>query len=163
MNTPDSLLGQSPEDYGDSYTSDRLEIYTQYIRTVAAVSDWRQRANSFFLTINTALIAFIGYLQLAYPDMNKSLANIPISLAGIILCVLWHRIILSYRDLNDAKFQVIHKIEDSLPLRPFKAEWDIVGHGEDPKRYLPFTRIEIYIPWIFLSMHFWVLIRSILS
>ena len=162
MSTSDSLLGQSPEEYGGSYSSDRLEIYMCYIRTAGEVSIRRQSSNSFFLTINTALVAFVGYLQLAFPGSNNDIANIPISLAGIFLCLLWYQIIKSYRDLNDAKFKVIHEIENYLPLRPFKSEWDVVGHGEDHKRYLPFTRIEMFIPWVFLLLYSWVLIKSIL-
>ena len=47
--------------------------------------------------------------------------------ALVLLCYLWYRIIRSYRDLNSAKFKVIHAIEHQLPLRV--ANGKLAGNG----------------------------------
>jgi hypothetical protein len=40
-----------------------LELYKNYVSTAEAVSDRRQKANAFFLTLNTAIVALVSYLQ----------------------------------------------------------------------------------------------------
>ena len=73
--------------------------------------------------------------------------------AAVVLCFLWYRIIRSYRDLNSAKFKVLHEIEQILPIRPYVAEGEHVGRGKDPKLYLPFTHVERFVPWLFMAFH----------
>lgn len=76
---------------------------------------------------------------------------------------MWYRLIRSYKDLNTAKFKVIHEIEQKLPCAPYDLEWEKVGRGKDSKLYLPFTHIEICVPWVFLALHVFVLIIIILK
>ncbi len=157
----ENLLGLSKDQYGDSYSEHVLKIYGTYLEMADRISSRRERANSFFLTLNTAVVGFVGYLAAA----AKLLPNDPwlslIAVAGIILSYLWYRIIRSYRGLNSAKFRVVHEMEKLLPLRPYDAEWEYVGRGKDPSVYLPFTHVEITIPWIFLALHIIVLLKLI--
>ena len=73
---------------------------------------------------------------------------------------MWYRLVRSYRDLNSAKFTVIHEIEKKLPISPYDAEWEAVGRGSNSRLYLPFTHVEIFIPWVFLVLHFVVFLQS---
>ncbi len=84
-----------------------------------------------------------------------------VSLAGILLCYAWYRLVRSYKDINSGKFKVVHEIEKELPLAPYDAEWEAVGRGKDPKLYLPFINIEMWIPKIFGSLHAIVLLLSV--
>jgi hypothetical protein len=142
----------------------RLEIYKTYLTTALAVSSNRQWANSFYATVNGAIIAFSadmlggGGAPAGWP-LTLRLALT--SAAGIVLSYTWYRLIRSYRDLNTAKFKVIHAIEDELPLAPHQIEWEAVGHGKDPKRYLPFTHIELRLPLIFIALHLAALLLSV--
>jgi hypothetical protein len=52
-------------------------------------------------------------------------------------------------------------IEQLLPLAPYDAEWEAVGRGKDKKLYLPFTHVEIFVTWVFVILHFYVLLRTI--
>ena len=122
------------------------------------ISARRQTANSFFVTINTALVALVGYIHLGSTTENKYYWLI--ALAGIAIAYMWYRLIRSYRDLNSAKFKVIHEIEKKLPISPYDAEWEAVGRGKDSSLYLPFTYIEVGIPWIFLGLHVLAFIQS---
>jgi hypothetical protein len=62
---------------------------------------------------------------------------------------VWWRIVQSYRQLNSGKFAVILAIEARLPLAPYAAEWEALGRGKDPKRYLPLTHVENWVPGLF--------------
>ena len=144
------LPGIAEEEYGPSYREHVLQLYKTYLEMADRISGRREKANAFFLTVNTALIALLAKdTDLLTPGPVEFL----IPVAGGFLCYLWYRIIRSYRDLNSAKFRVIHAMEAQLPLRPYDAEWESVGRGKDPKRYLPFTHVEGIVPWLFMAIH----------
>jgi hypothetical protein len=142
----------------------RLEIYKAYLATALAVSSNRQWANSFYATVNGAIIAFSADMLASGAQPSGWSLTVRLALtsaAGLALSYTWHRLIRSYRDLNTAKFQVIHVIEESLPLAPHRAEWEAVGRGQDPKRYLPFTHVELRLPLIFIALHLAALLLSV--
>ena len=147
-----TLFKKPPEEYGEAYKSHYLEIYKLYVSSADSTSSRRQTANSFFLAINTGLLAFLGYTKPFFGQPVGRLVLL-VSLAGIVLCYSWHRLIKAYKGLNSGKFKVIHLIEENLPLAAFDAEWEAVGRGKEPKKYLPFTLVEIYIPWVFIVIY----------
>jgi hypothetical protein len=130
-----------------------LEQYKQYVEMADRVSARRLTTNSFFLTLNSAIIALGGYNALRIGQPAPASLAVAASLAGVTLCLVWFRLVKSYRDLNSAKFRVIHEIEKLLPLSPYDAEWQAVGRGTQPARYLPFTNLELYVPWVFAMLH----------
>lgn len=141
-----------------NYNSHLLEQYKLYLVSAENISNRRQTANAFFVTVNTTLISLISYLNLGATTPTK--LYWVVSLAGIAISYMWYRLVRSYKDLNSAKFKVVHEIEKSLPICPYDAEWEAVGRGENSKLYLPFTHIEVYVPWIFLLLHTLVLLIS---
>jgi hypothetical protein len=145
-------------DSTSSYNAHLLEQYKIYLTSAENISNRRQTANAFFVTVNTALISLVSYLNLGAIAPTK--LYWAVSLAGIAICFMWYRLVRSYKDLNSAKFKVIHEIEKSLPISPYDDEWEAVGRGEDSQLYLPFTHIEIYVPWVFLLLHSVVLALS---
>lgn len=161
MDIEKELCSVNKEEYGDSYNPHLLEIYKTYVEMADRISTRRQSANSFFLSINTALVALIGYVQLGQKTGQSTDFYWIVSLAGMALCYTWYRLIKSYKDLNSGKFKVIHEIERKLPISPYDAEWEALGRGKDTKLYLPFTKIEMAVPWIFFSLHSVVLLRVI--
>jgi hypothetical protein len=136
-----------------SYQDHLIAQYTLYVEMADRISSRRQTANSFFLSINTAIFAFVSYGQSENNSLRDAEMQFVVAIAGVILCFTWYRLVRSYRDLNTAKFKVIHEIERRLPLSPYDAEWEAVGGGDDSKLYLPFTHVEKFIPWIFMALH----------
>ncbi|WP_193559183.1 RipA family octameric membrane protein [Shewanella donghaensis] len=156
------LKSQDAKTYNlvEHYNNHLLEQYKIYLSSAENISNRRQSSNTFFVTLNTTLISLITYINLgATENQNYYWA---VSLIGIIISFMWYRIIRSYKDINTAKFKVINEIEKELPISPYKAEWELLGRGNDSKVYLPFTKIEAYIPWAFSLLHFIVLTGSIL-
>lgn len=152
------LVSNSEESYGSSYKKDVLELYKSYLEMTDRISSRRQSANSFFLTINSAIIGLVSYVNLGN---NASGLYWVIGIAGILICFTWYRLIRSYKDMNTGKFLVIHEIEKLLPLAIYDSEWEVLGRGNDPKKYLPFTNVELTVPLIFAGIHFFVIIFSI--
>lgn len=140
----------------EKWHSHLLEQYKLYVEMADRISQRRTTANSYFLTVNSAILAFVGYLTTeASPDYMWLLA-----LAGFMLTLFWHNVILSYRNLNSAKWQVVQDIEKRLPISPYDAEWDLVQRGHNPKLYRPITHIESWVPIVFLLLHVIVFIRT---
>lgn len=155
------LFKTTSEKYGADYCAHLLEQYKMYVEMADRISTRRQTANSYFLSINTALLAFLG-ISSRIENFGYSLfLSILISIAGIVLCYTWYRLVRSYKDLNTGKFKVIHELEKKLPSSPYDAEWEAVGEGKNSKLYLPFTHIEIRIPWIFMLLYIVVILNSI--
>ncbi len=148
MTIHDHLIANDEASYGADYRAHCLEMYKLYVQMADNISNRRQSANSFFLSINTAIFAVFGLSENAFTEWSWGL-----SLAGIVLCYSWCRLIRSYKDLNTAKFKVVHEMEKELPFTPFDAEWEAVGRGENSELYLPFTEAEMKIPWVFAAMH----------
>lgn len=140
----------------EKYQTHLLDQYKLYVEMADRISARRLTANTYFLSVNTALLGFVAYIA---KDTITYLWILGV--AGIALCWLWYRIIRSYRDLNTAKFAVIHGIEKRLPLSPYAAEWVEAGHGKDSKRYHPLTHIETGVPIIFLALHTVVFFRTL--
>lgn len=77
------------------------------------------------------------------------------------ISLAWSRTIQSYRDLNTAKFQIVHEIEQLLPIRPYDAEWSLVKRGTDEKLYLPVSHLETKVPWVFTGLYTFLMIASL--
>lgn len=148
-----ALQGVPADEYGSSYRDHALEMYKTYVEMADRISERREKANSFFLTVNTALIALLAKDAFGSNAADPRGLELLVPVAACVLCYLWYRIIRSYRDLNSAKFKVVHAIECQLPLRPYDAEWESVERGKNPQLYLPFTHVEKVVPWLFMVLH----------
>lgn len=138
-----------------------IEQYKLYIEMADKISERRQNANSFFLSLCTAFMGALGYLLIEKnQNAYTNILWLP-PLFGILVSYSWYRLIRSYKDLNSGKFMVIHQIEQKLPIKPYDAEWETIGKGRNKKLYLPFTHIEIFLPWIFLISFLIILLINI--
>jgi hypothetical protein len=148
MADPLQLLRQPKAAYGAEYDKHLFEQYKLYVEMADRISARRMLANSFFVGIHTALItAFTVLLKekvlLPTPD------GLALVAAVLLLCFIWWWVIRSYRQLNTAKFKVVHALEQLLPAAPYDAEWNALGRGESPRLYLPLTHAENAVPLCF--------------
>lgn len=94
-----------------------MRQYEILVNSTIQVTNWRQFANNFYLSVNTALLALATYLY------NFSLlTGVVIGLIGLTITALWHETIQYYRSLNSAKFKVIDEIEKQMPIPMFRLE-----------------------------------------
>jgi len=161
LDIENALYKTDKKEYGGNYDIHYLEQYKIYVEMADRISSRRQSANSFFLSVNTAVVAIIGYVQLGQATGTSQAFYWLVSIAGMALCYTWYRLIRSYKDLNSGKFKVIHALEQKLPTAPYDAEWESLERGNNPKLYHPFTKVEIVVPWVFFILHLSILLQTI--
>lgn len=146
--------------YGKLYQEHYLEQYKIYVNSIDKISDRRESANRYFLSVNSTLIVLSGFI-VEYTHDAKSMLLIGVSGIGIITSIVFWILINSYKQLNAAKFEILHRIENKLPIELYKDEWDALGQGKDIWKYFPFSHVEKIIPAVFIISYF-ILILIIL-
>jgi hypothetical protein len=138
---------------GKSYDAALLDQYRLYVEMADRVSSRRGLANTFFLTLNTAVFTAIGVLWKDKPDAPGWWLIFPLAVL-LTECMLWFWTIRSYRQLNSGKFAVVGALEERLPAQMYwKAEWVALGKGKDPARYWPVTHVEQWVPLVFAATY----------
>jgi hypothetical protein len=152
------LLRVPQEEYGDKYRDHLLEQYKLFVMTADRISERRVSANNYLLTVNAFLVTFYGIASGF--DSRVGLLMIPV--AGILVCTIWVALLRSYRNLNTAKFKVIHELERRLPAAVFEREWEVAKRSRS-RYYKPFTHIEPGIPYVFASLYALVIVYAVVS
>lgn len=148
------------ESHADRYIDHYLEQYRIYLHVLNTTSERRFKSNEFFLGINTAIMGILGYLEVKGP-IDQPLIFTMVPFVGIAICFTWYKIIYSYRQLNRAKFKVIHSAEKKLPLGLFSTEWEILGKGKDKNKYRTLSGLEMGIPLIFMMLYMLILFSGL--
>ena len=166
-------------------TSTILELYKTTVEMADRTSARRAGANSFFLTLNTALAAVVGIASSARkppPHGNlpafDAFGLVLTAIAGAVLALAWRALLRYYRRLNWAKFDVINKLEKRLPAQPFSDEWAILHPipppGEaKPSRWTRWWRrkvnhheatvVEQVVPLVFVAIYIALAVRVIVQ
>jgi hypothetical protein len=133
-----------------------IDLYKTMLETSEQLIQRRQVTSGFFITIIGAILGLIGFLF----DRKEStesflLLSLPALLLAALLCRSWHNLLVNYGKLNSAKFKVISKLEKSLGIRMFDAEWIALGKGLRRNKYQSFTTTEASVPKVI--MYFFVI------
>lgn len=143
------LFRYAKETYHGSFGTDLLEQYKIYVQSAENVSARRVASSRYLLTLNIALVTLYGIQSEGF---GQSYWTMLIPILGILVSLLWYQIIQSHRDLNTVKFQIIHQLEEHLPVALYTHEWQLAGEGHGTS-YSAVTRIEKWIPIAFIVLH----------
>jgi hypothetical protein len=167
----------------------RLELYKLAVEMADRTSARRAGANSFFLTLNVALAAFVGVVSSARkPTPNGDLPTfdafglVVTALAGVVLAVTWWALLRYYRRLNRAKFVVINAIEARLIEQPYTREWAELHpddelelpHANEPSKkglwswmrrnsHREASAVEQVVPFVFVAIYIALAVRVALT
>jgi hypothetical protein len=135
-----------------------LEQYKLCVEMADRVSARRGLANTFFLSLNSAIFAAFGVFVDEVPHSHRGVLIIPLVVL-MVQCLAWFWTLRSYRQLNSAKFAVIGALEERLPASPYwAAEWAALGGGRDPARYWPLSHVESIVPALFATAYLGALV-----
>jgi hypothetical protein len=149
-----------PRDAGEA--GQLLDLYKIMVQSSESLVGRRQSVNTFFLTMNGALLTGSGIIvQNSGSNKVGALGIAVLSLAGVILCAAWRSLIVSFGQLNGGKFVVINSLERHLRAAIYAAEWVALGSGKDPSVYRSFTSREIWVPTSLFFLHLTALIAAL--
>lgn len=129
---------------------DTLELYKIMLESSESLIQRRQKTNAFFITVIGSLLAIAGLLVKTGAINSGSFGILyGFSVVGLLLCNSWRNLIDNYGKLNNAKFDVILRLEKELGSQIYSAEWMALGKGLRPKKYKSFTSTEKNVPLYF--------------
>jgi len=142
----------SPADFdgaNENYTQVILEQYKLYVEMADRVSVRRGLANTFFLTLNTAIFTAIGVAWSVHLAAPPAAVLLPLAIL-LLQCLAWFWVVRSHRQLNSGKWAVVGALERRLPASPWwSAEWKALGEGRNPARYWSLSHVEQLVPLLF--------------
>jgi hypothetical protein len=153
----------------------KFEEYRFFTESTAKLSDRRQLTTQVWVTLHTLLFAALGFL------MKQADANVqsgmesgaaaasggqwvvvlssfgPLLLLGLFSCVIWRKMLLSYRALIGWRYDQLMEMERSPQLEGlhkfFSREWEEF-FGPDAKRpRIGFTRLEALLPTVLIFVY----------
>lgn len=111
-----------------------LQEYILYVQHKENFVNRTFDANKFYL------IAALVVLCIAVPVVFIPVANIfgiLFSIVGMVLCILWKMNINAYKRLLKIKFQnVIERLEDELPVKPYQLESKALKEQNQTKGFM---------------------------
>ena len=147
--SPLGLFSAKEADYGPAYKDHFLAQYRLFIESVNYTSEMKLKLNTFFLTINTALITAGGFALTNYGIFKHASWHKIIPITGIMISIIWWGVMYTYKQRNLIKLHIVHSLEKHLPLAIYETEWHLMeaDHGNKLKKIL--FRIDLFVPVVF--------------
>jgi hypothetical protein len=141
-----------------------LRLYALAVEMADRVSARRATSNSFFLALQTGLATALGLFAVRANAAGKEVEPgkfvlILAAVAGVVLAVAWWLLLRAHRRLNQAKFGVINRIEETyFEVRPFVEEWGLLKQADPVKRrwrdrYTELGFVEQAVPLAFAGIY----------
>lgn len=134
-----------------------LEQYKTYVESADKISDRRINVNTFFITLNSALITVMTVF------FSNTYLLLLLAFLGIIFSILWFLNLKNYKQINSCKFDIIQQIEKYLPINLYKTEWNILTKTKSNKKYIPVSKLEMLLPFIFILIFTAIIIYFLFS
>lgn len=126
-----------------------LELYKLAVDQADKNTTRREANTTLFLTLhsNIVVLIFIGLISRTdFQVANSLIAFVPY-LGLLFLCYLWNYRNMRFKELAYAKFKVIAKLEEMLPIKLYDLEWQyLIGRSG---YYISTTQFHVFTPHIF--------------
>lgn len=146
-----NLHAREPHEYGNLYQDHFLEQYKVMIQGIDYTSKWKHAVNNYFLTIHTLLLAAIGLSVARDQVLIVVVTHQIVPVIGVVMAIAWWITIRGYNEVLEAKFSILHCVENRLPLALYKTEWEILkAFYKNPHRL---ARVDNSVPLIFGALY----------
>ena len=135
---------------------DRYDEYTHFADSTQTLSDRRQSATQVFIGVNTSIFALIGFLlNDAGLSRWEDLVALPLFIVGVLICIVWDRMISNYRELIAWRFEQLRVMESELKgsYKMFTREWERHFQPQANKTSMAFSNLERSLPHIVLGLY----------
>lgn len=128
-----------------------IEQYKLLIAQSDKLTERRIKINQFFLSVISGILLISGFL-IEHNQITESaqfIFGVTLSGLGIFCSLIWILNLISIKNINAAKFTVIFKIEENLPIKAYLEEWRALKNKSCFHKQLELTRVELIIPILF--------------
>jgi hypothetical protein len=135
----------------------KFDEYKFFVEDTNRLSDRRQTVTNTYISINSAIIGLITFLvaQGNLAGIKLGLISFPIIVAGIVVCYFWEKLLLSYRQLLNFRFEKLKEMEGEMDgcHKLYQQETErFFGPGEKSNK-LEFTKVELRLPIAFIALY----------
>lgn len=147
-----------------SSSDELIEIYKLHAELADRVSQRRDGANRLYVSLLVGLVVVLAaLLRFGIGEAPEELIIAAIGIFGGLLSASWYVVIRSYRQLNSAKFRVLHDLETKIAYPFFTLEWDPESAGRKSNRYWRLTLVEQTLPIIFALLFSGLIAYAVIS
>lgn len=134
-------------------TVNPYEEYTLFVQSTQWLTERRQAANDIYMSVTMAVFAALSFVFQDVTNLSMSTCAFtsPLLIAGVLMCAMWHRMIIKYRTLINWRIKQLMAMERELPgsYRMYNREWeDIYSRAK-----AGFSGIELWLPWVFVALY----------
>jgi len=146
--------GKKPENMTAEDKELLFKQYQEMFASTEALMDRRQNTSSFYISINTVLVAMIAaVVTLGLDTKLLCVFCIAISSFGIVMSKTWSDTLDSYDRINYSKFNVLESMEEYLPASMFAAEYKDTKNDFIKKSVPSYSQRERRIPLLFTILY----------
>lgn len=136
---------------------DKFDEYKFFAESTLHLSERRQESTQTYLTVNTIVVAALGFLlkDVSFPGWGLVLVSLPFFLIGVLACIIWHRIITQYKALAGWRYNQLIEMEQAMPQthQLYLKEWEDFFKPQAGKRLASFSELELWLPRLFLGLY----------
>jgi hypothetical protein len=136
---------------------DKLDEYKLFSKRNLYLSERRQAATQTYLTVNTGIFAVLTLLikDVGFRGWGLVIVSLPLFLVGALACIVWYMIIIQYKQLIGWHYEQLREVEQTLSESHgiFQKEWKNFFSPRQGKERFGFSRLEVWLPRMFLSLY----------
>lgn len=97
------------------------------------------------------VIAGTGLSSVRPDGVLPMFAHEVLPIVGICMAIAWFVTVRGYNEVLEAKFSILHCIENNLPLAIYKTEWDILSSSY--KKLHRASKVDSMVPAFFIVLY----------
>ncbi len=136
---------------------DKFEEYKFFAESARHLSERRQAASQTYVTVNAAIFAVLALLikDLGVRGWALVLAALPLFLTGTLLCLIWQNVIVQHKALIGWYYDQLREMERTMAgsYQMFMKEWEDFFKPRQGKERFGFSRLEVWLPRLFLTLY----------
>lgn len=140
---------------------DKFEEYKFFVDDTARFTERRQTVSNIYVGVNSLLLAAIGLLikDIATRGLWTLLLPLPLTAAGVIVCLWWQQLIRKYKELVRLRIRTLRGMEDQMPesSKMYHIEDELYPRDENgemiPGKGLNFSDLEARLPIVFVVLY----------
>jgi len=135
---------------------DKFEEYKLFAEDAQKLSERRQSTSQTCVTVNAAIFAVLALLikDIGFRGWTLVLTAVPLFLTGVLLCIIWQKIILQHQVLIGWRYDQLREMEKVMAgsYQMYTKEWEDFFKPRQGKEF-SFSLLEIWLPRLFLILY----------